>query len=102
MRFSSTAAFLTRQPDHRAHRGGLADHVVAGHLGPPAVGRQQGGEDAHGGGLARPVGAEKAQHRARGHLEVDAVEGADLAEVLDQPLGQHGRTVAHPLPPTAY
>ena len=64
---------------------------------PPGVGAEQfdltaGGpdqpeQDADGGGLARPVGAEEAMNLAWLHREIQAVEGADfperLGEVLD-------------------
>ena len=70
--------------------GRLADDVVAGHPGPAPVGPEQGGQDAHGGGLAGPVGAEQAAHRAFGHGQVEAVEGAGLAVAFAQPFGQDG------------
>ena len=58
----------------------------------PATGRarrraQQGGEDADGGGLAGAVGAEHAEHGARGDGEVDALQRPRLPEALDEALG---------------
>ena len=54
-----------------------------------ALGRiVEGGHDAHGGGLARAVGADKAEDVARGKLERDVVDRLDLAEVafeIDNP-----------------
>ena len=79
---------LPGQADGAAHRIGLGDHVVAEHRGAARVGAQDGGEDAHDGGLARPVRAEQTEHRARLDLERDAVErphvaaGEDLHEVV--------------------
>ena len=67
-------------PDGR----GVGDDVVAEHGGAARVGTQQGGEDADGGGLARPVGTQEAEHRAGPGDEVDAVEGGGGAEALDQ------------------
>src|SRR5215213_6016801 len=55
-----------------------------------AVGAQVGGEDADGGGLAGAVGTEQPEHRARRHLEVDAVKGHDLAQPLGQALDDDG------------
>ncbi len=56
---------------HEAHLAadgqGLVQQVVAGHdRAEPALGRQRAGEDLHGGGLARAVGAEEAHDLARG------------------------------------
>jgi hypothetical protein len=62
---------LPGQADRAADGSGLADDVVTLDPGPPAVRRQQGGQDADRGGLAGPVGAEHAQHRAAGHGQVD-------------------------------
>ncbi len=62
----------------------MSGHVDPGHPGGPGVGHQQGGQDANGGGLAGPVGAEKAEDGAGDHVEVEPVEGSHLAVVLDQ------------------
>ena len=48
------------------------------------MGGEQGREDADGGGLARAVGAEQAEHGAGLDLEVDALQGLHVAEVLDE------------------
>ena len=79
---------LAGEPDDAAHRVGLGDHVVAEHRGAPGVGAEDGGEDAHDRGLARPVRAEQPEHGAGLHLEGDPVErahvaaGEDLHEVV--------------------
>ena len=67
---------------------GLGGDVVAEDLGPAAVDVQQGGEHPEHRGLAGAVGAEDAEDLAAVHLEVDAVHGALVAELLDEP----GRT----------
>ena len=65
----------------------------------PESGLEDGGQDAHGRGLAGPVGAEQAEDGARLDVQRDAVEGADVAarEHLDQIVGLHGvgRNIAH-------
>ncbi len=73
---------LPRQADLEARLGGLVDHVVAHHLGAPAVGPQDGGQDAHGGRLAGAVGPEQAEDRAGRHLEVDAAQGVHVLVAL--------------------
>ena len=50
-------------------------------------GLEQRGEDADGGGLAGAVGPEQAVDGAVGDGEVDAVDGLDVAEVLDEAVG---------------
>ena len=57
---------LCGHADAALHRGGLADHVVAGDACRAGVGQRQRGEDPHRGGLARAVGAEHAQDRPAG------------------------------------
>jgi hypothetical protein len=43
------------------------------------------GEDAHGGGLACPVGAEQSEHDTLGDVQVEAVDGGDVAEAFHDP-----------------
>src|SRR5690606_17022378 len=66
-------------------------HVDAEDLGATPVDREQGGQHAQHGRLARAVGAEDAEDLSGRDLEVDAVDGAAAAEGLDQPLGADGR-----------
>ena len=75
---------LERGADRLAHRGALVDDVVARDPRRALGGRQQRGEHQDGGGLARSVGAEKAVDLARLHLEVDAVDRADVLELPDE------------------
>ena len=89
---------LPGQADHRPHLRRLLHHVVAGDHRPPAVGRQEGGQDAHGGRLARPVRPEEPEDAAGGHGQVDAVEGPDgavgLAQALDDDGGRHSPVIS--------
>ena len=64
----------------------LVHHVEPGDPGVAAGGGQPGGEDAHAGGLAGPVGAEEADEFAGLDLEGDVVHGQDGAVVLGQVL----------------
>jgi len=56
--------------------------VEARHEDRAGVGLQQRGEHPHRGRLPGAVGAEEPEHAARRNLEVDAVEGPDVAEGL--------------------
>ncbi|GAA4964504.1 hypothetical protein GCM10023238_35180 [Streptomyces heliomycini] len=62
----------------------------SGDDGLAAVGPQQGGQAADGGGLARAVRPEQAQDGALGDFEVDAVQCPDVPEGLDQTFGIDG------------
>jgi hypothetical protein len=83
---------LADQPDPPPYVRGLRGHVEAVDRGSPAVGAQQGGEDADGSGLARPVRAEQPVHRARWHGQVEPVERglAGSRVALAERLGAHG------------
>ncbi len=70
---------------------GSPAHVDAEELGAAAVHRQQGGEHLEHRGLPGAVGPEHAEHLATVHLEVDAVDGAHVAEGLDEPPGVDSR-----------
>jgi hypothetical protein len=78
---------LPGQPDQLAHPVRVGEHVVPADGGPPLVRAQQGGQDAHRGGLAGPVRPEQAEDRAGAHGEIHAGQGGGRAEALDQPLG---------------
>ena len=71
---------LAGEADALAHRLRVGGDVEAQHLGPAGVRPEDGGEDADGRGLAGAVGAEQAEHGAGGDGEIDAGEGADVAE----------------------
>ncbi len=61
---------------------------------PPRVGEQERAQEQHRGGLAGAVGAEEADHRAPGHLELEGVERAYVAVVAAEPLGLDGEAHA--------
>ena len=85
------AVLLADDADRVADAHGLGEHVVAGDAGAARVGGGEGGEDADGRGLARPVGAEQAEDGARLDLEVEAVERTDVARIgLDEAVGLDG------------
>src|SRR5690606_877256 len=69
---------------------GLADDIVPEHPRGAAVGAEQRGEHADGGGLAGAVRAEDAVDGSGTDREVDAVHGAGAAERLDEGGGLDG------------
>src|SRR5690606_15682027 len=91
---------LADQSDPVAHLVRLADHVETGDLGASAVRAQQGGQDAHGRGLAGTVRAEQPVHRSAWHGEIEPVERGGPAVPLEQTLGTDrdvGRSHTPPL-----
>src|SRR4051812_15528045 len=64
----------------------------------PGIGTQERGQDPDGRGLSGAVRAEQAEDGLRLDLQVHAVEGLDLTEVLDQPLDVDRRFL-HGSPP---
>ena len=72
---------------HDAHLGArdlrLGGQLVAEHLDLAGARDDLCGEHLHRRRLARAVGAEQPDAGALGHVEVEAVDGDDLAEVLD-------------------
>ena len=81
---------LARQADGAAHRIGLAHDVVAEHARLAAVRAQQRREHPDRRGLAGAVRAEHAVDGAAAHGQVDAVDGPDRAEDLDEAGGLDG------------
>src|SRR5579863_1466009 len=61
----------------------------------PGTGREQSGEHLDGGGFPCAVGAEEAEELAGRHLQVDAVDGKQLAEAAGQALGGDGGCGVH-------
>src|SRR6266545_2346353 len=84
---------LARQADAGAHAIGVGADVDARDAGAAGVGLEQGGEHADEGGLAGAVGAEQAVDAAGRDGEAEAVQRADLAEVLGEPLDLDDRIV---------
>jgi hypothetical protein len=89
---------LPCQPDQLPDLVGLPDRVVAADHDATVVGSEQGRLDADRRRLAGAVGAEQAQDRALGHLEVDAGQRGGGTEPFDQALGldcvAHAATMA--------
>ncbi len=90
---------LAGEADPVADLRGLAHGVEAEHLGPSGVRRAVGGQDAHGGRLARAVAAEQGEYLSPFHLEGDVIECGHFAEalahVLDENCGcSHGGILA--------
>jgi len=76
--------------DAALHGTRVAHDVVAGDPGAAGVRYGQRGEDADGGGLARPVRTEHAQDRAGAYGQVDAGQRLRRSESLGEALGlQH-------------
>ncbi|GEM_PF-6197601 len=96
---SGSAAVCARtQPAARAGRGpargGRPAPDLAGDLedlGRSGVDPQQGGEHPEHGRLAGAVGAQHSEDGAAWDVEVDAVDGPQVAEGLDQSSGPDGR-----------
>ena len=78
VRFSSTAAYWPARPIRRADQCRPSSARRGRAPGPCRRRPQDGGEDPDGGGLARAVGSEQAEHRSLLDGEADPVEGADL------------------------
>ena len=53
-------------------------------LAVPSSGRSQRRQHAHQRGLAGAVGPENGEDHAARHVEIDAVDGAQVAEALDE------------------
>ena len=86
---------LAGEADAAADLAAVGDDVEAGHPGPAGVGPGQGGQDAHGGGLAGPVGAEQGEHAALGHGQVDPGQDPQRAVGLLEAGRLDGQLVGH-------
>jgi hypothetical protein len=65
---------LTGDADRGADRLGVLAQIVTADPDLAGVGRDQGGQDLYGGGLAGPVRAEQRKDGAFGNVQVDAVQ----------------------------
>jgi hypothetical protein len=65
-----------------AHGHGLGADVEAEHLGGALAQREQGGQDADGGGLAGAVGPEKTEHPACRYGQIDVVDRHVVGEAV--------------------
>ncbi len=75
--------------DQSAHRPRFGDGVVTEDRGRAPVGAQQRRQREHRRGLAGAVGPDQPEDRARGNVEVQAVDGVELAVALGQPAHDH-------------
>ena len=73
---------LAGDADRGTDRIGLGREVMPGDADLPAVRRDQGGQDLHGGRFAGAVRAEHGEDRSLGHGQVDAVEHRRAPERL--------------------
>jgi hypothetical protein len=80
------AGALRHDADRAAYLARLPEHVPARHARPALVGVRERGEHLDGGGLARAVGAEQAEHCALLDGKGQTVERADVAVVLGEAL----------------
>src|SRR5579859_1988282 len=75
---------LPGQAGQLPHPVGLVHYVVAGDAGRAGVGPGERGQDPDGGGLACAVRPEEGAHAAGRNVQVEPVQGRDLAERLTQ------------------
>ena len=81
---------LAGQRDELTYLVCPGDHVVPVDPGGAAVRAQQGGQDPHGGGLARPVGAEQPEYGPGTHGQVHSGQCRGVSEPFHQALGLDG------------
>ncbi|GLX31008.1 hypothetical protein Slala02_68280 [Streptomyces lavendulae subsp. lavendulae] len=74
---------------------------MAGDQGASGGGGGERGEDPHGGGLARAVGAQQSADGALRHGQVEPAQGVHLAVVLLQTLTKYSVRSRHAPHPTA-
>ena len=71
---------------------GVADDVMAADADRAVVGGEIARHHLHGGGFARAIGTQKAQHLARPHGQAQARHGSDRPETLGEVLNfDHSR-----------
>jgi hypothetical protein len=75
---------LAGEADPLAQLGRVVDDVEPGDARGSRVGEQKCGQDPHDRGLACAIRTEQAEDGPAAHVEVDAVEGPDLAVCLRQ------------------
>src|SRR5439155_21070495 len=92
------AALLQDHPGPLAQPGWLRRRVHAEHTDVPVRLRPEALEDLQGGGLARAVRAEQAEHLAVADVEVDAVQDLGSAEAHPQAGHADGRVARHRAP----
>src|SRR5262249_51490156 len=77
-------ATLRHVPDPPADGDRVGEDIEPGDAGAAAGGGEVAGQDAHGGGLAGPVGAEKPDDAALGDHERHAADGRVFAVILGE------------------
>src|SRR4029079_12130196 len=65
---------------------GVILNIEAGDARPPGIRLEKARDQAHGGGLAGPVGAKETQDFTTRHIERDAVDGSEPAETFGKTL----------------
>jgi hypothetical protein len=75
---------LAGQRDPLSHPRRLLDDVVAADACPALIGTQQRRQHAHGGRLAGAVGPQQRHDGAVLHLQVEILDGGEVAEALRQ------------------
>src|SRR5690606_21437828 len=78
---------LARQANAPTDSGGVFKDIVTKDVGRTTIGPQERGEDADGGRFAGAIWAKDAIDAARGHTKIEAIQGARLAENLDETFG---------------
>src|SRR2546430_6762 len=91
----NSSRVLAGEADGAPHGVRLAGDVEAEHRRVAGVGPQERGEDTDGGGLAGAVRAQEPEDGAGRNLEVDSVEGGEVAEALHDPVDDDCVLVGH-------
>jgi hypothetical protein len=85
------AEVLREHPDPSLHLTRLGPDVPAVDQDPAGIGTEQPGDHPEGGGLPGTVGAEQAEERAAGDVEVERVDGVGGTEPLVEAADRDGR-----------
>ena len=80
------SGFLQGDADGAADLSVLAEYVESGDPGSAVRRAQERRQHAHSGGLAAAVLSEETKHLSGSNPQIDAVDGMDVAEVLDEPV----------------
>ena len=76
---------LEDDADGAPHLGRVLDHIMPGQGGTATAGLEQGAEDLDGGRLARPIGADKAEHLTLADAEAHLIDRGKAIEFFAQP-----------------
>src|SRR5262249_21847 len=86
--------FLERNPHPLAHLPPMACPAPGEHLPVSAIRPRQPLQDLDSRGLARAVGSEQSETLARDDLQVESIDGGDIAESFDETPANDGCIVA--------